>query len=325
MNPINNLFIPCEKFRFSLNVSTLMVLPPYKGAVFRDRFGAALRHTVCAEYSAECQTCLLNPSCLYAALFEPRSPPEFSDAARFNKAPPPYVLNPPLTNRQVFHPGDTLDLDLVLLGPAVKALPYLVYAFVKMGKTGLGRERGKYDLTRVDLIQNGSVTRVYNGQTQNLSAYSSKREETSVNPQENPVEELTLHFLTPLRLKEKGSLATTLTFPLFFSRLAQRITLLNTLYGSTNNTPDFSTLIEQAHDINITANNLHWYEWERRSGRQKTSMKLGGLRGKISFTGQLTPFMPFIELGRLVNVGQGTSFGLGRFEVEIPLKKRNGK
>jgi hypothetical protein len=52
------------------------------------------------------------------------------------------------------------------------------------------------------------------------------------------------------------------------------------------------------------------------SARQKSTMKLGGLRGKITFTGDLLSFMPFLRLGTEVNVGQGTSFGLGRYEIK---------
>jgi CRISPR/Cas system endoribonuclease Cas6 (RAMP superfamily) len=119
----------------------------------------------------------------------------------------------------------------------------------------------------------------------------------------------------------KGDLVTRLTFPLFFERLAQRLTLLAAFYGSNDHLPDFSPLLARAQDINVATDELHWYDWERYSGRQKTAMKLGGLRGRISFAGELGPFMPYLRLGEQVNVGQGTSFGLGRYEVDGICKK----
>jgi len=75
--------------------------------------------------------------------------------------------------------------------------------------------------------------------------------------------------------------------------------------------------MEQAEQIQTTHDNLHWYEWERYSTRQESLMKLGGLKGEIVFEGNLAPFMPYLRLGEMVNVGQGTSFGLGRVEIDI--------
>jgi CRISPR/Cas system endoribonuclease Cas6 (RAMP superfamily) len=44
-------------------------------------------------------------------------------------------------------------------------------------------------------------------------------------------------------------------------------------------------------------------------------MKLGGLIGDITFEGNITPFLPFLTLGRYIHVGKGTSFGLGKYEI----------
>lgn len=90
------------RFSCHLRVKTLMVLPPYKGAVFRGAFGHALRRLVCAAPRTECRDCPLRARCLYVALFEPPPPPGFADAAKFPQAPRPYVLNPPLTSRRTF-------------------------------------------------------------------------------------------------------------------------------------------------------------------------------------------------------------------------------
>ncbi len=114
-----------ERFRFTIKVATLMVLPPYKGAVFPGAFGNAFRRIVCAVPRGDCATCLLRLKCLYVSIFEPPPPANYPDAAKFSTAPAPYVLNPPLTNRQAFHPGDELDFEMVLIGPAIEVLPLL--------------------------------------------------------------------------------------------------------------------------------------------------------------------------------------------------------
>ena len=98
-----------ERFRFSLKVTRLMVLPPYKGSIFRGAFGGAFKRVVCAAPKADCTTCILRRQCLYVAFFEPPPPASYPDAAKFSHAPPPYVFNPPLTNRQAFHPEEVLN------------------------------------------------------------------------------------------------------------------------------------------------------------------------------------------------------------------------
>ncbi len=44
-------------------------------------------------------------------------------------------------------------------------------------------------------------------------------------------------------------------------------------------------------------------------------MKLGGFVGRITFEGDLTPFLPYIRIGEAVHVGKATSFGLGRYRI----------
>ncbi|HAY22292.1 MAG TPA: hypothetical protein DCY27_09015 [Desulfobacterales bacterium] len=61
---------------------------------------------------------------------------------------------------------------------------------------------------------------------------------------------------------------------------------------------------------------LHWYDWERYSYSQQERLKLGGLKGAITFAGE-GPFMPYLRLGEQVNLGQGTTFGLGRYRTEF--------
>ena len=45
-------------------------------------------------------------------------------------------------------------------------------------------------------------------------------------------------------------------------------------------------------------------------------MKLGGIVGKASFSGNIKEFLPLLKIGELVHIGKGTSFGLGKYEIE---------
>lgn len=201
------------------------------------------------------------------------------------------------------------------MGRALDALPYFVFSFMEMGRRGLGRERGKYRLESVALERGRQLIPVYDGKTQSLREWTRIDEPAEIKVESNAPENMTLTLVSPLRLKEKGQLATAITFPAFFQALVQRISLLSRLYGTHEYLPDFSPYYEQAGEVQASASKLYWYDWERYSTKQQTSMRLGGLRGTIDFSGPISPFIPLLRLGETTNVGQGTTFGLGRFEL----------
>ncbi|MDQ3775511.1 MAG: CRISPR system precrRNA processing endoribonuclease RAMP protein Cas6 [Pseudomonadota bacterium] len=77
-------------------------------------------------------------------------------------------------------------------------------------------------------------------------------------------------------------------------------------------------LVDRARAIEITGHDLYWDDWSRYSGRQHTWMKFGGLLGEITYRGDLTPFLPWLALGEWMHIGGKTSFGLGRYTIELP-------
>jgi hypothetical protein len=210
------------------------------------------------------------------------------------------------------------------MGPAVDALPYFILIFQELGRRGLGPKRGKYDLIRVDHLANGAAVPIYDGRSQTIRVFTP--EYASIpDPVYADITQITLNFLTPLRLKEKGDLVTRLTFLLFFEHLAHRLALLAAFYGNNSpatptpdtasSFPDFAALLAQAKHIETTDYNLRWYDWARYSSRQNAAMRFGGLKGTITFTGDLGLFMPSLRLGEQINIGQTTTFGLGRYEL----------
>jgi hypothetical protein len=56
------------------------------------------------------------------------------------------VLNPPADDRLRIAKGETLEIELVLFGSSVNLLPYYVYVFQNIGKTGLGFEKTGYTI-----------------------------------------------------------------------------------------------------------------------------------------------------------------------------------
>lgn len=324
-SPLAQDFLRYAKFQIEIRATGRMILPAYKGSVFRGALGSAFRKNICPALSKACPTCPVHEQCLYVAYFEPSALRGQADAGKFNQPPRPYVLNPPLGGPTEFRPGGLLRLELVLMGQAMEALAYFISAFVSLGKTGVGRRlgparrRGGYDVLNVHCFREDTPLLLYDGVEHALVPLPTT-------PTVNEVHEfptmasLTLDFRTPLRLKTDGKLVQRLTFPLLFERLVHRLSLLAKFYGSDRNFPDLSELVRAARHVRVSSDELHWHDWQRYSRRQKTTMKLGGLRGRITFAGELAPFVPYLRLGESVNVGNGTTFGLGKYVLSPAVK-----
>jgi hypothetical protein len=318
-------FLPYARFRFHVKVTTEMVLPPYKGAVFRSAFGATFKRVVCVAPRAECSNCLIQGSCKYLEIFKTAPPPNFPDAGKFAQASRPYVLNPPLTSRCYFNPGEILEFDLVVLGSAVKSAPYLILTFADLGlRFGLGPKRGKYELLKVELFRDEEAITVYTNDCQDLLPCTPQEGPVRL-PDDDCVAALELDFITPLRLKAKeenntkvkGKLVTRLTFAMFFQRLIHRLNLLTSYYGYSSYLPDFAQLQIMSQEINVVRNQLFWDDWGYYSRSKNEERKFGGLKGRMILKGRLGPLMPFLRLGTQVNVGQETTFGLGRYKMKV--------
>ena len=76
-------------------------------------------------------------------------------------------------------------------------------------------------------------------------------------------------------------------------------------------------MVKRAEDVQTVKNELQWHDWRRYSFRQDQEMYLGGMAGSITYSGALGEYIPLIELCSKLHIGKQTTFGLGRFEIEM--------
>ena len=126
-----------------------------------------------------------------------------------------------------------------------------------------------------------------------------------------------------MRLRYEGKITDNLEFHVLIRNLLRRISSLMYFHCGESLDCDFKVLIENATEVKIQSSELRWHDWERYSARQNQRMTLGGLVGKITYSGNFNEFMPFIKLGEYVHVGKGTTFGLGMYEILESLQKVN--
>lgn len=315
--------IAYSSFWFHIQPLEPIILPSYKGSTLRGGFGNAFRRVVCALKNRECSACLLKEKCVYSYIFETPPPSDTSIMRKYTSAPHPFIIDPPPERKRGYTPKDELEFGLTLIGRAVDYLPYFVYAFDELGKIGIGKGKGKYELKTVWMYSDASVhgdkNVIYASDTKTLQSFAPLKLSVSFDTElrTHNSKLLTLNFLTPTRIIYNGHLALDIEFHMLIRQLLRRISLLSYFHcngGSPN--IDFNGIIEKATGIAVKERKLRWHDWERYSARQGTRMKMGGFAGEITFEGNIEPFLPLIRAGEILHVGKATAFGLGKYEMQ---------
>ena len=321
------------KYRFVIKPRSELILPAYKGSTFRGGFGHAFKRAVCADREGECAKCPLQSKCVYSYVFETKlfsqsekpllktltQTPQEGEGKRLKNTyvPHPFVIEPPLEERQRYEIDDKLSFHLILVGRAVDYIPYFIFAFEELGRIGIGKNRGKYRLEKVISINKERGIIIYDGK-------SHIRDEYGVIDSVNLVLEalqldyhqITLRFLTPTRIKYKGKLTKDIDFEVVMRNLLRRLSWLAEVHCEEKWDMDWKGLINRAKErVSTVHSDLRWHDWERYSQRQATKLKMGGFLGEITFEGDLTEFLPVLKLGEYLHIGKGTVYGLGKYEI----------
>lgn len=273
---------------------------------------------------------MLRLKCVYSAIMESPVSQDNPYHRRYKNAPHPYVIVPPLTKKQFFKPDDLISFEIVLIGRVNEYLPYFIYGFTEMGRIGVGKDKGKFEVVSVEAIAlNGARSEIFNGinlrPSENRIDYndfmsSSSSQPSPVKEKEKGAEEtfdgdeITISFETPVRIKRDDRLAADIPFNLIIRRLSERAFLLAHLHCGAE-LEDFEEFAKGSENIETISSKLRWIDWERYSSRQQTTMKFGGLIGDIVYKGDLKRFLPLLRFGQHIHVGKATTFGLGKYSI----------
>lgn len=219
---------------------------------------------------------MLRLKCVYSVIMETPIPEDHPDHRKYKNAPHPYVIIPPLTTRRYFRPDDLIAFDIVLIGKANEYLPYFIYAFIEMGRIGIGRDRGKFTITTVEALSlDETKTEIFSSTTKLLKAAKYRIDYNHFTNDTFDNDKITISFLTPVRIKRDEKLVPTIPFNLFIRRLSERAFLLAHLHCGAE-MGDFEGFAKGSEKVEIIGDNLRWIDWERYSGKQQTRMKFGG-------------------------------------------------
>jgi hypothetical protein len=300
------------KYRFRTVLEEDTRLPVFKGSAFRGAFGLAFRKVTCAVRQKDCQGCILFERCLYARTFEAKRSGQSGATA-----PNPYLFEPPRTEETRFAADSKFDFDLALFGTNTEYLPYYILALERMGELGVGKSadgKGHGRFRVRDVLMHGRS--IYDPREQKLSADVQPERLAAETANPSKPGELTVSLETPLRIKHQNRLTDDLPFYVLIKAVLRRISSLFSHYGEGEPDLDFPGLVNRAKEVKMTASDLRWKEQKRYSGRQGSVMLFGGLVGSATYSGDISEYLPLLDLARKLHVGKQATFGLGLIDYE---------
>jgi hypothetical protein len=135
----------------------------------------------------------------------------------------------------------------------------------------------------------------------------------SLLPDPNPVERITVRFLTPTELKSEGEVVERPEFPVLFARIRERLIALWTFYDPGPLELDWPG---HAAEIRMTRCDIAWRKAERRSTRTGQRHPLGGFTGEADYEGDLAAFLPFLRAAYWTGAGRQTVWGKGVIDTK---------
>jgi hypothetical protein len=314
------------QLRFETIVERPVVLNEHKGSAIRGALFHALRgrpgtdRGFCLRKElTSCVPCELHAVCPISALVATVRP----NGARGVDPPRPFTIEPPLAPQTRFERDERFTFGVTLFGSAAELLPYVVTAAKELHTMGIGqggtREggRGSLRLRRIwalhpvtgeaeELMAPGAVT--VRTPTLQMSDRDVPRAVSSLGLNGRAA----LELLTPTRLTEGGRLVQQVTFGPLLHRLIERRLALA---GVEADARPYWPLLEQAAAIEVAEDETRWVELDSYSTRRNAHAPLSGLVGRVTFAGDLGPFLPWLVWGAVMHVGKEATKGNGWYRL----------
>lgn len=200
---------------------------------------------------------------------------------------------------------------MVLIGRAIYQLPLIIFAWQRAFERGVTKYESRAKLLNVVFEPNQPNSQIIFDVLENSAIVEHTPLVFQTDEKKTEIE---LKIVTPLRIQQKGRVSSHDMQGLdFIMSLVRRYYLLQEFHGEHYQAPNFSELSDMAKKVNCETN-FQWCGWERYSNRQQQAMKMGGVLGKITLSGEIEPFLSLLHLGQWLHVGNKTSFGMGLYE-----------
>jgi hypothetical protein len=224
--------------------------------------------------------------------------------------PKPYLIRPNGDLKTQWRKGEIYYFDISLFGDAVNLADKIIDACQYGEKLGLGPKR-----THVQLISIGSV--LPNKVASGIHACT-LLDWLKDDAEQNLRTEIAIHYETPIRLKSAGKIVKSQAPKLeeWLNHIVRRWIKLSEFWVM-DNKELFKNLYQEIPVMGDYETSAHIYfeDWQRYSHKEKSILPFGGLKGQVSYFGEVGLAKPWLMVGQRLHIGGKTTFGLGNYSL----------
>lgn len=284
-------------------------LPRYVGSALRGSLGHSVREFACTavDHEQKCFLCDKRADCNYAKFFC-----SVGTSGGTSGPENPFVLRALMAGKTAWRVGDPLDLELTLIGEAARAPSIYMDALQGLGRRGLGGRRIPFELQQI--VDADARTLVYcAGKTflRNAVAHPLLCEA-------RPARAALVRFDTPVRILSSKVLLESLSFEDLIRSLSRRLSLLSRAYTDQIINWDEAEMLKAARGVRTASALWRKVDFERYSMTHAATdhkLALPAIEGWALYEGELEPFTPILEAGRILHAGKNATIGFGHYEV----------
>ena len=306
-------YVPVDfKIRFENGVEPKR--NPNLAFALRSVLGYNLRSMSCIAHKTTCPDCQYKGTCAYSYIFETIVSPENDIHTGTNRASHPYAFTHfDYTAIQKDCNYSEASFSMALLGHAIDFLPYIYASFYKAGKTGLFKERIKYEILDVSICGNSILI------DENNLQMDFKRQQwkylTRQDSNKHEHRQILVELKSPMRFKAHGKYTIDFSEKDFMGALFRRLKTCCLLYGTFSDDFLAGNKYLLSESVTIKDKKLQWYDSTHYSARQKKAMELGGILGSFMMQGDFSDFdLALLDFAKKFNAGKNTNFGLGQID-----------
>jgi hypothetical protein len=273
------------KLRFYIQFQEDTVLPAFKGSMLHGWFGHALK-----------------------AVDEQGFHVLFGDHDQ--QQPKPYAVCPNDDLKQNWHKSELYHFDILLFGQACQLAQVVIDAVACGQILGLGALKTKFELLSVCSVLPSSIK---NGiHTTQLSDWLPDPSEFVISQQE-----MAIHYQTPIRIKSAGQIVKQPPgLDEWLNHILRRWRQLSSFW-IVEDEALYTMLYNERPRIGDHEVSAHVYfeDWQRYSNKDKRHLPFGGLKGQVSYCGDIAQALPLLAVGQQLRIGGKTTFGLGAYQI----------
>lgn len=317
------------KLKFETTLKNDVLFPGFLGNTIRGALGKSLAHLFCmldaddltnlpgcrqcSDFKKKCILCegkcekhdkkfeFICPhaaDCVYGSVFKNRT-------IRGNSIPNPFVVEVPNDDKREYKKGDVLCFNISLFGSAVGFTEHVIKAAEYMLK---GRFATYYNCMRLNRVINFFTNEtVY--ENEQLIGYMYEYLWSDAGAIQS-INEVKITFISPVQIiNNNDELILDLSFPMFIDRLFSRIADIIDFYEDDEFVLPYNLCFKKP--LVDTKSNLFI-----KTVKQEKQMAKG-LKGSLVFQGDLTRYMPYIDLGSQLHIGKLATRGFGEYVFDI--------